>query len=192
VSKGHSVFRCSECGAEQPKWGGRCEGCGAWNTLVEEPVGRTGGRGDTGPSPSGSPPVRLSAVGAAGFERWQTGLREFDFVLGGGLVPGSVVLVGGEPGIGKSTLLLQCAARLEQAGIRTLYVSGEESPDQIRLRAERLTVDAGAVHVLGETRLEAIVYHARALGARVVLVDSIQTTYTDELEGAPGNVGQVR
>src|SRR4029077_15189107 len=90
------------------------------------------------------------------------------------------------------TLLLQCAARLEGAGITTLYVSGEESPEQIRLRAERLTVDAGAVHVLGETRLEAIVHHARALDARVGFIDSIQTTYTDELEGAPGNVGQVR
>jgi len=187
------VFRCADCGADQPKWGGRCESCGAWNTLVEEPLGRTGGRVDRRSSiPSGSPPVRLSAVGAAGFERWQTGLREFDFVLGGGIVPGSVVLVGGEPGIGKSTLLLQCAARLEQAGVPTLYVSGEESPDQIRLRAGRLTVDAGAVHVLGETRLEAITHHAHALGARVVFVDSIQTTYTDELEGAPGNVGQVR
>jgi len=193
VGKAGSVFRCTDCGAEQPKWGGRCEACGAWNTLVEEPVGRSGGRADRKRAvPSGTPPVRLSAVGAAGFERWQTGLREFDFVLGGGIVPGSVVLVGGEPGIGKSTLLLQCAARLEQAGVPTLYVSGEEAPDQIRLRAERLTVDAGAVHVLGETRLEAITYHAHALGARVVFVDSIQTTYTDELEGAPGNVGQVR
>src|SRR5204863_476072 len=113
-------------------------------------------------------------------------------VLGGGIVPGSVVLVGGEPGIGKSTLLLQCAARLEHAGIRTLYVSGEESPDQVRLRADRLTLDAGAVHVLGETRLEAITHHAHALNAQVVFVDSIQTTYTDDLEGAPGNVGQVR
>lgn len=113
-------------------------------------------------------------------------------MLGGGIVPGSVVLVGGEPGIGKSTLLLQCAARLELAGIPTLYVSGEESPDQIRLRAERLSVDASPVHVLGETRLEAIVHHAQALAARVVFIDSIQTTYTDDLEGAPGNVGQVR
>jgi len=119
-------------------------------------------------------------------------LAEFDYVLGGGIVPGSVTLVGGEPGIGKSTLLLQCAARLEQAGVATLYVSGEESPEQIRLRGDRLTVDAGAVHVLGETRLEAILHHARAVGARVVFVDSIQTTYTDALEGAPGNVGQVR
>ena len=193
MSKGHSVFRCSDCGAEQPKWGGRCDACGAWNTLVEEPVGRTVGRSDRNRvAPSASPPVRLSDVGVKGFERWRTGLPEFDFVLGGGIVPGSVVLVGGEPGIGKSTLLLQCAGRLELAGIPTLYVSGEESPDQIRLRAERLTVDAGPVHVLGETRLEAIVHHARALDARVVFIDSIQTTYTDDLEGAPGNVGQVR
>jgi len=193
VAKARSVFRCTECGAEQPKWAGRCDACGEWNTLVEEAVGRTGGRaGRTTPPPSGSPPVRLSAVQGGGMERWRTGLREFDFVLGGGIVPGSVVLVGGEPGIGKSTLLLQCAARLERAGIPTLYVSGEESPDQLRLRADRLTDDARGVHVLGETRLEAILHHAQALACRVVFVDSIQTTYTDELEGAPGNVGQVR
>ncbi len=178
MARAHSVFRCTDCGAEQPKWAGRCDSCGAWNTLVEEAVGRSSGRPDRNRvSPSGSPPVRLSALGGGPrLERWQTGLREFDFVLGGGIVPGSVVLVGGEPGIGKSTLLLQCAARLEHAGIRTLYVSGEESPDQVRLRADRLTLDAGAVHVLGETRLEAITHHARALDAQVVFVDSIQTT----------------
>src|SRR5437879_3719763 len=193
MASARSVFRCTDCGAEQPKWGGRCDACGAWNTLAEEPVGRNAGKADRGNAlPSNVPPVRLSDVAESRMERWRTGLREFYFVLGGGIVPGSVVLVGGEPGIGKSTLLLQCAARLEQAGVATLYVSGEESPDQIRLRAERLTVAAGAVHVLGETRLEAITHHARTLGARVVFVDSIQTTYTDDLEGAPGNVGQVR
>jgi len=195
MPKGRSVFRCTDCGAEQPKWAGRCDACGAWNTLVEEPLlmRRTVGQSDrrTASSPD-SPPVRLSDVGSGAVERWKTGLAEFDFVLGGGVVPGSVILVGGEPGIGKSTLLLQCAARLESAGVPTLYVSGEESPEQIGLRAVRLGEDAGAVHVLGETRLEAIVHHAAALGARVVFVDSIQTTYTDELEGAPGNVGQVR
>src|SRR5256885_9764053 len=141
--------------------------------------GGGGGGAGTAPPPPARPPVRLSALGAGqGVERWQTGLREFDFVLGGGIVPGSVVLVGGEPGIGKSTLLLQCAARLEQAGIPTLYVSGEESPDQLRLRAERLADDARGVHVLGETRLEAILHHAQALGSRVVFVGSIPTPYT--------------
>jgi DNA repair protein RadA/Sms len=140
----------------------------------------------------GPSPVQLSNIPSDGVARWKTGLAEFDFVLGGGIVPGSVTLVGGEPGIGKSTLLMQVAARLETAGIPTLYVSGEESPDQLRLRADRLGEDAGRIHVLGETRLEAIIHHAAALGARVVLLDSIQTTYTEELEGAPGNVGQVR
>jgi DNA repair protein RadA/Sms len=187
-----SVFRCTDCGAQQPKWAGRCDACGAWNTLVEEPLGRASGRASRAAVPSGEPPVRLAAVAGTALTRWRTGLAEFDYVLGGGIVPGSVTLVGGEPGIGKSTLLLQSAARLEQAGVPTLYVSGEESPEQLRLRADRLAVDAGAVPVLGETRLEAIEHHARALGARVVFVDSIQTTYTTALEGAPGNVGQVR
>jgi DNA repair protein RadA/Sms len=134
----------------------------------------------------------LSAVSGEAVERWRTGIDEFDFVLGGGVVPASVVLVGGEPGIGKSTLLLQVAARLEAAGVPTLYVSGEESPQQMRLRAARLHEDAGAVQVLGETHLESVLHHAAAVGARVVFLDSIQTTYTEELEGAPGNVGQVR
>ncbi len=144
---------------------------------------------------AGPPPVRLSDVAAEGlgrWTRWTTGLAEFDFVLGGGIVPGSVLLVGGEPGIGKSTLLLQCASRLEAQGIPTLYVSGEESVDQVRLRADRLPEETGPVHVLPEVRLEAIRAHAEVVGAQVVIVDSIQTTYTDELEGAPGNVGQVR
>src|SRR2546422_8043990 len=169
MPKSRSVFRCTECGAEQPKWAGRCYSCGAWNTLVEEAVGRPGGRAvRQALQTSASPPVRLSALTSGAQARWQTGLAEFDFVLGGGIVPGSVVLVGGEPGIGKSTLLLQCAARLEAAGVPTLYVSGEESPAQVRLRADRLggADDAGRVTVLGETRLEAIIHHATAVGAR--------------------------
>ncbi|MGH7531568.1 MAG: DNA repair protein RadA [Gemmatimonadales bacterium] len=190
MAKG-SVFRCTECGADQPKWGGRCEGCGAWNTLVEEAVGKVR-RLEGGKVPLGAPPVRLSDLPTVQTERWRSGLNEFDFVLGGGIVPGSVTLIGGEPGIGKSTLLMQCAARLEAQGVGTLYVSGEESPEQLRLRAERLGEGAGAIHVLGETRLDAVLHHAAALAARVVVVDSIQTTYTDDLEGAPGNVGQVR
>lgn len=119
-------------------------------------------------------------------------MTEFDFVLGGGIVAGSMVLIGGEPGIGKSTLLLQVAAQLEAAGRRTLYVSGEESPLQVRLRAERLRGDAGEVHLLGETLLETIIATAASVAPSVLIVDSIQTVFTADLEGAPGSVGQVR
>jgi DNA repair protein RadA/Sms len=197
MPKSKSVYRCTECGHEHPKWVGRCEACGEWNSVAEEPaVGRTGGRTDrrAGRSvhPSASPPVRLSNIAAESLTRWRTGLPEFDFVLGGGIVPGSMTLIGGEPGIGKSTLLLQAAARLEGAGRTVLYASGEESPDQIRLRADRLVEDAGPVHVLGETRLEAIIEAVAAVRADVVVIDSIQTVYTGMLESAPGNVGQVR
>jgi DNA repair protein RadA/Sms len=191
--KFRSVYRCSECGAEHPKWAGRCDACDSWNTLIEEAVGKKVGAADERAAlAAGPPPVRLSDVAAEGLGRWTTGLAEFDFVLGGGIVPGSVLLVGGEPGIGKSTLLLQCASRLEAQGIPTLYVSGEESVDQVRLRADRLPEETGSVLVLPEVRVEAIRAHAEVVGAQVVIVDSIQTTYTDELEGAPGNVGQVR
>jgi DNA repair protein RadA/Sms len=198
MARARSVYRCTECGHEHAKWVGRCEGCGAWNAVAEEPVavGRTGGRADRRPGAGYRrtvvPPYRLREVATEPLARWRTGLDEFDFVLGGGIVPGSMSLIGGEPGIGKSTLLLQAAARLEAAGRTVLYASGEESPDQIRLRADRLTEDAGAVHVLGETRLEAIVDAAGAVNADVVVIDSIQTVYTEALESAPGNVGQVR
>jgi DNA repair protein RadA/Sms len=136
--------------------------------------------------------VRLGDVSPERMPRLRTGLDEFDYVLGGGLVPGSLVLIGGEPGIGKSTLLLQAAARLQAAGVTTLYAAGEESAEQVRLRADRIAEDAGGVLVLPEVRIDAITAQAAAHGARVVVVDSIQTTYTDDLDGAPGNVGQVR
>ncbi len=123
MSKGKSVFRCTECGADQPKWGGRCDACGAWNSLIEEPVGRLSGSA-VRDLPTAKPPIRLTDLKSETVARWKTGLAEFDFVLGGGIVPGSVVLIGGEPGIGKSTLLMQCAARLESQGVATLYVSG--------------------------------------------------------------------
>jgi DNA repair protein RadA/Sms len=124
--------------------------------------------------------------------RWKTGLAEFDFALGGGIVPGSMVLIGGEPGIGKSTLLLQIAARLQQSGRRTIYASGEESPLQVRLRADRLEESAGDVELLAETNLETVIGTAEAKRPDVLVVDSIQTLFTNDLEGAPGNVGQVR
>ncbi|HVE79097.1 MAG TPA: DNA repair protein RadA, partial [Gemmatimonadaceae bacterium] len=135
---------------------------------------------------------KLRDVKGSEARRWKTGLDEFDFVLGGGIVPGSMVLVGGEPGSGKSTLLLQVAARMEQAGHRTLYVSGEESPLQVKLRADRLAPGAGEVDLLSETRLETILATASAREPAAVVVDSIQTVFTADLEGAPGNVGQVR
>jgi DNA repair protein RadA/Sms len=199
--KSKSVYRCTECGHEHPKWVGRCEACGEWNVVAEEPVlarggkgGKSGRGGRASATSAFSAPsaVRLRDVAAESLVRWRTGLDEFDFVLGGGIVPGSMTLIGGEPGIGKSTLLLQAAARLETGGHTILYASGEESPDQIRLRADRLLEDAGPVHVLGETRLEAIIDAAAAVSANLVVIDSIQTVYTDALESAPGNVGQVR
>lgn len=192
AAKLRSVYRCSECGAEFPKWGGRCDACGAWNSLVEEIAQAKRPRGAKLATADVAEPVRLAEVTANRSPRLVTGLDELDFVLGGGIVPGSLILVGGEPGIGKSTLLLQAAARLQGAGVPTLYVSGEESAEQIKLRAERLHEDAGAVHVLPEVRVDAITARAAAHGARAVIVDSIQTVYTDDLDGAPGNVGQVR
>lgn len=200
MAKAKTVYRCTECGAEFPKWAGRCESCDAWNTLGEEMVSqaptskRTAARSAPGIAAA---TVTLGRVTAADTPRWTTQLNEFDFVLGGGIVPGSMVLVGGEPGIGKSTLLLQVAARLETAGLATLYVSGEESALQVRLRADRLAEDASAVALLTETSLETILAtaaHPAADGRRVsvLIVDSIQTVHTELLEGAPGNVGQVR
>jgi DNA repair protein RadA/Sms len=196
MPKPRSVYRCTECGHQHPKWVGRCEACGEWNSVAEEPGVERGGTRERGKSPSFNrslvPPTRLRDIASESLQRWRTGLNEFDFVLGGGFVPGSMTLIGGEPGIGKSTLLLQAAARLEAAGRTVLYASGEESPDQIRLRADRLVEDAGPVHVLGETRLEAIIEAVAAVHADVVVIDSIQTVYTGMLESAPGNVGQVR
>jgi DNA repair protein RadA/Sms len=188
-------FFCTSCGNDTPRWEGQCPSCAAWNTLVEEPVAKPvkGVRALTVPGLAGEArPQRLKEVEGAQGVRWATGLGEFDFVLGGGVVPGSVVLVGGEPGIGKSTILLQVAERLQAAGHPALYVSGEESALQVRLRADRLGAGAGEVTILPETELGAILRHAMELRPDVLLVDSIQTVFTPELEGAPGNVGQVR
>ena len=192
MARTKSLYRCGECGHEHPKWTGRCEACGAWNSVAEEPVvaARRGVRGERGQAVEA--PGRLREVAPPPNARWRTGLDEFDFVLGGGIVPGSMTLIGGEPGIGKSTLLLQAAARLERAGRAVVYASGEESPEQLRLRAERLSEDAGAVRVIGETSLERIIAATAAVPADLLVLDSIQTVYTELLEGAPGNVGQVR
>ncbi len=203
MAKSRTAYRCTECGAEYSKWQGRCDQCGEWNTLVEEIVApkvaaaggssrRIGGARSLAEGGSVAVTPRLREVKGSSAKRWKTGLDEFDFVLGGGIVPGSMVLIGGEPGIGKSTLLLQVAARLESAGHATLYASGEESPLQVKLRADRLDGGAGEVSLLSETNLETVLATSAAAAPDVLMVDSIQTVFTADLEGAPGNVGQVR
>src|SRR5688500_1590728 len=191
--KSKTVYRCTECGAEYPKWQGRCETCGEWNTLVEEvaaptPAAAKGGGaarrmgGSASLSSGGSVAVtpRLREVKGTEAQRWRTGIDEFDFVLGGGIVPGSMVLVGGEPGIGKSTLLLQVAARMQGTGRSALYVSGEESPLQVKLRADRLDDPAGDVSLLSETLLETVIATGAAQQPDVMIVDSIQTVFTQD------------
>jgi DNA repair protein RadA/Sms len=181
-------FSCQECGAAQSKWHGRCPACGAWSSLVEEAVpGRRAGPGAGAPSRR---PVALADVPVADAERLPTGVGELDRVLGGGLVPGSVVLVGGDPGVGKSTLLTMALARIaERAPV--LLVAGEESPAQVRLRAERIG-GAGRIAVIAETDLDVVVATLAAERPAVAVVDSVQTLWTADLASAPGSVAQVR
>jgi DNA repair protein RadA/Sms len=198
-----TVHVCSACGHRSGRWHGRCPGCEAWNTLVEERApAAAAARGRAAARPAR--PVRLADVSTAQLPRLQTAIGELDRVLGGGLVPGSLVLLGGSPGIGKSTLTNMALGNLAAAGRRTLYVSGEESAAQIRLRAERLTgatagagarvASAGAleVPVLAETDLDTILATLRAERPEVCVIDSVQTLHAADLTGAPGSVGQVR
>jgi DNA repair protein RadA/Sms len=192
-------FACIACGHVAARWTGRCPACGEWNTLVEErnsPVaasGRGGSKRD-GRGVDGSPlkPVPLVDVEPLEVERLGTGSGELDRVLGGGIVPGSIVLIGGTPGIGKSTLMSSALGTIQAAGRRTLYVSGEESAAQIRLRAQRLGAAALSVPVIAETSLEAVVATLEAERPDVCVIDSVQTLHGGELTGAPGSVGQVR
>src|SRR6478672_8484766 len=167
MPKTKTVYHCTECGAQYFKWQGRCDTCGEWNTLVEETVApkiaadggasrRIGGVKSLAEGGNVAVAPKLRDVVGTNAARWKTGLDEFDFVLGGGIVPGSMILIGGEPGIGKSTLLLQVAARLEQAGHAALYSSGEESALQVKLRADRLDESAAEVSLFSETNLETI------------------------------------
>ncbi|MBW7903830.1 MAG: DNA repair protein RadA [Rhodocyclaceae bacterium] len=191
MSKSKTVYTCSECGAAQPKWQGQCPACNAWNALVETVEEKA--------SPAArfqslAPPAKLqnlADIEAREAERIATGIGEFDRALGGGLVAGGVVLIGGDPGIGKSTLLLQALSSLSAAQ-PVLYVSGEESGEQVALRARRLALDARRLQLLAEINLEKILAVLQAERPRVAVIDSIQTLWSDQLASAPGSVAQVR
>jgi DNA repair protein RadA/Sms len=194
VARPATIFSCTQCGATSPKWHGQCPGCGEWNTLVEERA-PTGGSRAAGRKPASGPPPRavpLREVAVARVPRLSTGIGELDRVLGGGLVPGSLVLLGGSPGIGKSTLTNMALGHLAGARRPTLYVSGEESAAQIRLRAERLGADALEVPVLAETDLDTVLDVLRAERPAACVIDSVQTLSSAALDSAPGTVGQVR
>jgi DNA repair protein RadA/Sms len=194
--KARPIFVCAECGQESVKWQGRCPECEAWNSFVERaarpPAQRRTAAGGASVGSSQSQPVELAALAAEAMGRLPLNISEFDRVLGGGVVPGSLILIGGDPGIGKSTLILQAAERLTAAGRTVLYLSGEESAHQIKLRAQRLGVAGKGLFLLGETNLDEGLGMAERLNADLVIVDSIQTVYTSELPNAPGSIAQLR
>jgi DNA repair protein RadA/Sms len=192
VAKAKSVYSCTECGGQVLKWQGQCPHCQAWNTLVETIAeAAPAGANRYSRIAEAGKPQRLSEVEAHEENRIPSGMEEFNRVLGGGLVPGGVVLIGGEPGIGKSTLLLQSLAEVGKSR-KVLYVTGEESPQQIALRAKRLGVDASSVIIFPDTNLQRIESVIRSEKPEVAVIDSIQTLYFDELQSAPGSVAQVR
>ena len=192
MAKTKTIFFCTNCGNESPKWMGRCPGCGAFNTMeehIEKPA--PAGRAKSAPVGQSRTPQRIREVRSDGEIRFSTGMGELDRVLGGGAVAGSLVLVGGAPGIGKSTLLLQICNSLCR-GRSVLYISGEESERQLKLRAERLQVDPDDLYILSETRLSDVVAAAEQMQPDILIVDSIQTLYNEENESSPGSVSQVK
>jgi DNA repair protein RadA/Sms len=192
MAKARTLFLCSDCGGTAAKWEGRCPHCGAWNTLQETRESPTAASGHRyAPLAASTPVRRLADIEAREQARNPTGIEEFDRVLGGGLVAGAVVLIGGDPGIGKSTLLLQALASLSERG-PVLYVTGEESAEQVALRAQRLGVSGDGVDLLAEIRLEQITQALVERQPGVAVIDSIQTLYSGELTAAPGSVSQVR
>ncbi|NNC99990.1 MAG: DNA repair protein RadA, partial [Gammaproteobacteria bacterium] len=195
MAKVKTVYSCSKCGTQFPKWAGQCQECGDWNTLLEEAAPIKVVAGAKSARFEGFAPKadlqKLSSVSLQGTPRFSTGLAELDRVLGGGLVPGSVILLGGDPGIGKSTLILQSLS-LMSTSRKTLYVTGEESAAQIALRAQRLGVQDADLDLLADNQLESILDIAIRHKPEVLVMDSIQTLYTDTLQSAPGSVAQVR
>lgn len=188
MGKTTTKFVCPDCGFETYKWLGKCPGCGQWNTLQEEAVTRSAVPSNR----TGARALPLSDISDADIKRVSTGMQELDRVLGGGIVPGSLVLLGGDPGIGKSTLLLQVAALIAQTGQKVLYLSGEESFKQIRLRASRLGIDSEYIYLLNEQNLELLEGYIKELNPGFVIIDSIQTVYAESLSSIPGSVGQLR
>jgi DNA repair protein RadA/Sms len=189
--KSKAVFVCQQCGRESPKWLGRCPGCQEWNSFVETVV-TVSSQVSTWLYSEENAPSELSKLKTEAYPRLSFPFTEFNRVLGGGLVAGSLVLVGGDPGIGKSTLLLQASSALAERGGKVVYVSGEESAQQIKLRSERLGVGGDRLFILPETNLEAILGRLGELSPNLVVVDSIQTVYLEGLTGTPGSVGQIR
>jgi len=196
MAKDKFVFTCQQCGQKYSKWMGRCQECGEWNTVSEEREirGASGSSAKASSKGEGSPrgPQPITSVAMENFPRFQSGISELDNTLGGGLVPGSVVLLGGEPGVGKSTLLLQAADSFARLGMTVLYASGEESASQIALRSVRLGVKSEKVFVLAETELESILSHVEKMSPDLLIIDSIQTVFSRQLESQPGSVGQLR
>lgn len=192
-SKTVTQFVCQECGSTSPRWLGKCPGCGGWNTYVEEQQEKVSRSVKSGPV---SEPIPISDITSSTEDRVATGNTELDRVLGGGFVPGSVILVGGDPGIGKSTLALQMLSGIGQNpgknGGDLLYVTGEESPEQVKIRAERTGVSSGKILVLSATSVENIIKEIDTLSPTLAVVDSIQTMYSEDLASAPGSVGQIR
>jgi DNA repair protein RadA/Sms len=194
-AKVRTVFVCTECGQESAKWAGRCPECNAWNTFVERtarPATPAMGRARTATNGAAPPPVRMSDLSGEEFPRLVVGMPEFDRVLGGGIVPGSLILIGGDPGIGKSTLVAQVAALIATGERSVLYVSGEESSHQLKLRSRRLGISGEQVFLLTETNLTDALNAADTIQPDLLIIDSIQTVYAPELQNAPGSVAQLR
>ncbi|MDD2692827.1 MAG: DNA repair protein RadA, partial [Simplicispira sp.] len=198
MAKEKTIHTCTECGGTSPRWLGKCPHCGAWNTLIESVAesdapgkNRYSGARHAGLA-AAQPVTPLSAIEATDIARTPSGLDELDRVLGGGIVEGGVVLIGGDPGIGKSTLLLQALDAYQRAGLPTLYVTGEESGAQVALRSRRLGLEGSQVNVLAEIQLEKILATIEATQPAVAVIDSIQTVYSEQLTSAPGSVAQVR
>jgi len=191
MAKKTTVFYCQSCGYESSKWMGQCPGCREWNSFVEEPVEKSSKTGAIKTAGKAAP-VMLKDITGSEDERVSSDISEFDRVLGGGIVKGSLVLIGGDPGIGKSTLLLQVTRNLTKSGHKVLYVSGEESLRQIKMRADRLGTDFDDMQVLCETNLDEIADVMRKSNPEAVVIDSVQTMYREEVSSAPGSVSQVR